>query len=462
MTDLSVTSAYDESHLGHLHICSEDEAFQALAKAQTAFSDRKKWLSGELRISVLRRLAELVSQRVDELALQAAREGGKPFCDSVVELRRAVSGIQVAQETISRLTGKEIPMDLNAASKNRFAVTYREPRGVVLAVSAFNHPFNLLVHQAVTAFAAGCPVLVKPAAATPLSAVSLVELMHEAGAPLQFVQLLICKRETTVKLVEDPRVTFLNFIGSSKVGTKLRSHLSPGAMCVLEHGGVAPVIIDETADIDDAVPLIAKAGFYHAGQVCVSAQRVFVHRSICETVTEKLVQAAQALRVGDPTLPDTEVGPLIRPSEVTRIHEWVEGARESGGKVLCGGKSLGKTTYAPTIVFDPPQDALLSQQEAFGPVVCIYPYDDIEDAISRANLPHVYFQASLFTNRLDRALDVGRRLHGTAVTINDHPAFRVDWMPFGGHLESGAGIGGIENTMRDMTLERMIVFRQKP
>ena len=157
MTDLSVTSAYDESHLGHLHICSEDEAFQALAKAQTAFSDRKKWLSGELRISVLRRLAELVSQRVDELALQAAREGGKPFCDSVVELRRAVSGIQVAQETISRLTGKEIPMDLNAASKNRFAVTYREPRGVVLAVSAFNHPFNLLVHQAVTAFAAGCP-----------------------------------------------------------------------------------------------------------------------------------------------------------------------------------------------------------------------------------------------------------------------------------------------------------------
>lgn len=461
MSELSVTAAYDESHIETLPVASEDEAFQMLAKAQAAFADRSRWLSGELRITVLRRLADLVSDRVDELALQAAREGGKPLKDSIVELERAVSGIFAAQESISRLTGREIPMDLNAASKNRFAVTYREPRGVVLAVSAFNHPFNLLIHQAVTAFAAGCPVLVKPASATPLSAVSLVELMHRAGAPPDFVQLLICGNETTVKLVEDARVAFLNFIGSSKVGTKLRSHLSPGARCVLEHGGVAPVIIDETADVDDAIPLIAKAGFYHAGQVCVSVQRVFVHRSICEEVTEKLVHAAQTLRVGDPTLPDTEVGPLIRPSEVERIHEWVEAAQEAGGRVLCGGKSLGKTTYAPTIVFDPPQEALLSQQEVFGPVVCVYPYDSIEDAISRANLPHVYFQASLFTNRLDRALDIGRRLHGTAVMINDHPAFRVDWMPFGGHLESGAGIGGIENTMRDVTLERMIVFRNK-
>jgi acyl-CoA reductase-like NAD-dependent aldehyde dehydrogenase len=240
----------------------------------------------------------------------------------------------------------------------------------------------------------------------------------------------------------------------------LRSKLSPGATCVLEHGGVAPVILDETADVDDAVPLLTKAAFYHAGQVCVSVQRIFVHRAILAETQEKLVRAAQALRVGDPTLPETEVGPLIAPDRVNRTHEWVEAAREAGAEVLCGGRPLGKTTYAPTILFDPPQDALVSREEIFAPVVCLYPYDDIEDAILRANLPHVYFQAALFTNRLDRALDVGRRLHGTAVMINDHPAFRVDWMPFGGHLESGAGMGGIENTMRDMTLERMIVFRQ--
>lgn len=461
MNELRVTSAYDGTFLSTLPLSSEDEAFVLLTRANSAFADRRRWLSAEKRISVLRNLAALITDRIDFLALQAAREGGKPLTDSLVEIRRAISGVDAARESISRLTGREIPMDLNAASKNRFAVTYREPRGVVLAISAFNHPFNLLIHQAVTAFAAGCPVLIKPALSTPLSAVSLVELMHEAGAPEDYVQLLLCENETTTKLVSDPRVAFLNFIGSCKVGTMLRSKLAPGTTCVLEHGGVAPVIVDETADVDDAVPLLTKAAFYHAGQVCVSAQRIFLHRSIAEETTEKLVYAAQALRVGDPTLPETEVGPLIRPEEITRVHEWVEAARTAGARVLCGGKPLGKSTYAPTILFDPPQDALVSQREIFAPVVCIYPYESLEDAIARANLPHVYFQAALFTNRLDRALDVGRRLHGTAVMINDHPAFRVDWMPFGGHLESGEGLGGIENTMRDMTLERMIVFRQK-
>lgn len=461
MNELRVTSAYDESPLSTLSLTSEDEAFVQLTRAHAAHSDRRRWLTGEQRISVLRKLASLVSLQVDFLALQATREGGKPLTDSLTEVHRAISGISAAQESVSRLTGREIPMDLNAASAGRFAVTYREPRGVVLAVSAFNHPFNLLIHQAVTAFAAGCPVLVKPALSTPLSAVSLVKLMHEAGAPEDFVQLTLCENETTMKLASDPRVAFLTFIGGTKVGTMLRSKLAPGTTCVLEHGGVAPVIVDETADIDDAVPLLTKAAFYHAGQVCVSAQRIFLHRSIAEEATEKLVHRAQALRVGDPTLPETEVGPLIRPEEITRVHEWVKAAEEAGARILCGGKPLGKSTYAPTVLFDPPQDALVSQQEIFAPVVCIYPYDSIEDAISRANIPHVYFQAALFTNRLDRALDVGRRLHGTAVMINDHPAFRVDWMPFGGHLESGAGIGGIESTMRDMTLERMIVFRKK-
>lgn len=461
MNELRVTSAYDESPLATLPLCSEDEAFVLLTRANAAFADRSRWLSGERRIAVLRKLAELISTRVDALALQASKEGGKPLTDSLVEVHRAISGVHAAEESISRLTGREVPMNLNAASEGRYAVTYLEPRGVVLAVSAFNHPFNLLIHQAVTAFASGCPVLVKPASSTPLSALSLIELMHAAGAPEEFVQLLLCDNETTLKLVEDPRVAFLNFIGSSKVGTLLRSKLSPGATCILEHGGVAPVILDETADIDDAVPLLTKAGFYHAGQVCVSVQRVFVHRKVAAELTEKLVHAAQALRVGDPTLPETDVGPLIRPCEIKRVDEWVEAARSAGAKVLCGGKPLGKTTYAPTILLDPPQDALVSQQEIFAPVVCVYPYDDIEDAIARANLPHVYFQAALFTNRLDRALDVARRLHGTAVMVNDHPAFRVDWMPFGGHLESGAGIGGIENTMRAVSLERMIVFRQR-
>ena len=393
--------------------------------------------------------------------MQAAREGGKPIADSLVEIDRAQSGVIAAKEAVPRLTGREIPMNLNAASRGRIAYTYREPRGVVLAISAFNHPINLLIHQVVTAFAAGCPVLVKPSHKTPLSAISLVKLMHEAGAPEDFVQLLLCDNETTTAIVSDPRVAFLNFIGSSKVGFMLRSKLSSGATCVLEHGGVAPVIIDETADLDDAIPLLTKASFYHAGQVCVSVQRIFAHESIAREVSDRLAKAAQELQVGDPTLPETEVGPLIHADEVTRVHTWVTEAQERGTRVLCGAKPLGETTYTPTVLLDPPDDARVSTAEIFGPVVSVYSYSDINEAIRRANLPNMYFQAALFTNRLDRALDVSRRLHGTAVMVNDHTAFRVDWMPFGGHRDSGAGMGGIENAMHDATLERMVVFRQK-
>jgi acyl-CoA reductase-like NAD-dependent aldehyde dehydrogenase len=273
--------------------------------------------------------------------------------------------------------------------------------------------------------------------------------------------MILTENDVTAKLVADERVAFMTFIGSSKVGWMLRSKLAPGASCALEHGGVAPVILDETADLDDAVPLLTKGGFYHAGQVCVSVQRVYAHRSIEKELTGRLVEAAKALEVGDPTRMETEVGPLIWPKEVERVHQWVTEAKEKGATVLCGGEPLGETTYAPTVLLNPPDGVRVSTDEVFGPVVCIYSYEDIDDAVKRANLEHAYFQAALFTNRLDRALDIGRRLQGMAVMINDHTAFRVDWMPFGGHRDSGLNLGGIEHSMRDMTIERMMVFRQK-
>jgi acyl-CoA reductase-like NAD-dependent aldehyde dehydrogenase len=256
-------------------------------------------------------------------------------------------------------------------------------------------------------------------------------------------------------------VAFLTFIGSSKVGWMLRSKLAPGADCALEHGGVAPVIIDETADLDDAIPLLLKGGFYHAGQVCVSVQRIYVHTSIRREFTDRFVEGAKALVVGDPTSETTDVGPLIRTAEVDRVDEWVAEAKKHGAQVLCGGERLSKTTYAPTVLLNPPDDVRVSTKEVFGPVVCVYDYDDIEDAVRRANLEDAYFQAAIFTNRLDHALDLGRQLHGMAVMVNDHTAFRVDWMPFGGHRESGLKLGGIEYSMRDMTIERMIVFRRQ-
>ena len=460
MSKLEVTAPYDGTLLKTYDYHTEEQARAALATAHAAYEDRDGWLSGERRIEVLDALGASIEAEVDALALQAAREGGKPLQDSLVEVRRAISGVKVARDAVARLTGEEIPMGINPASIGRWAVTYREPRGVVLAISAFNHPFNLLVHQVVTAIAAGCPVVVKPAPATPMSCESLVAMAHEAGLDERWCQMILTENEVTARLVSDQRVAFMTFIGSAEVGWMLRSKLARGASCALEHGGVAPAIVDETADLDLAVPLLTKGGFYHAGQVCVSVQRVFVHDSIRDALTERLVRSAKSLKVGDPTEPNTEVGPLIRPGEVERVHDWVTEARNGGAELLCGGEALSKSTYAPTVLLNPPDDARVSTDEVFGPVVCVYGYDDIEDAIKRANLPRAYFQAALFTNRLDRALDVGRRLHGMAVMVNDHTAFRVDWMPFGGHRDSGLGLGGIEHSMRDMTIERMIVFRR--
>jgi acyl-CoA reductase-like NAD-dependent aldehyde dehydrogenase len=356
--------------------------------------------------------------------------------------------------------GREIPMDLNAASKNRWATTHREPVGVVLAISAFNHPLNLIVHQAVTAVAAGCPVLVKPALSTPMSARSLVEMLHEAGLPKEHCQLVLTENELTGRLVEDPRVAYLSFIGSSEVGWRLRSRLARGARAALEHGGVAPAILDETADLDDALPLLVKAGYYHAGQVCVSLQRIYLPRSALRGFVERFAERVEKLCVGDPTLDATEVGPLISPREVGRVESWVKGALDGGGRLACGGRRLGETCYAPTVVVDPPDDCELSEREIFGPVVAVYGYHDIDEAVLRANAPTSYFQASLFTGRLDRALDIARRLNGTTVLVNDHTAFRVDWMPFGGHRDSGLGTGGIGYSIDDMTLERSIIFRR--
>jgi len=456
-----VKSAFDETPLQTFSYTTEAEAFAALDRAHALFRDRAGWLDAPTRIAVLRRFAALVEAQTEALARQAAAEGGKPLKDSRVEIVRAVNGVEVAIAEIAHLVGTEIPMGLTASSAHRFAHTYREPRGVVLAISAFNHPFNLIIHQVITAIAAGCPVLVKPASATPMSCVTVVKLLAEAGLPTGWCQILHNDNDVTEKLVGDRRVSFLTFIGSARVGWYLRSKLAPGAVCALEHGGVAPVIVDATADIDDSIPLLTRGGFYHAGQVCVSVQRIYLHKDIAADFTRKFVAAAGALKTGDPLDASTDVGPLISRREVERVDAWVQEAVASGAKLLCGGHKLSETTYAPTVLQDPPADARVSQEEIFGPVVALYTYEDLDDAIERANAPEVFFQAALFTRDLDTALSVSRRLHGMAVMVNDHCAFRVDWMPFGGHSQSGLGIGGIGHSMKDMTLERMVVFRSK-
>jgi len=260
-------------------------------------------------------------------------------------------------------------------------------------------------------------------------------------------------------LVTDDRVAFFSFIGSGDVGWKLRSQLSPGTRCALEHGGVAPVIVAEDADLDAAVPALNKAGLYHAGQVCVSVDRIFAHESVARNLAERMAEQAKRFRVGDPVLPETEIGPLIRPAENDRVAAWVDEAKAAGAEVLCGGNKISDTCYECTIIWDPPADAKVTTCETFGPVICVYPYSDIDEAISRANSLDVSFQAAVYTRDIDTMMRAYRRLDASAVMVNQHTAFRVDWMPFAGLKHSGLGVGGIPHTMQDMQVEKMVVIK---
>lgn len=457
---LEVVAPFDRQVIATVDRADSQAVEQALSTAYGLYRNRDQWLPVPERIAILERAAEIMQQRFDELALEAAREGGKPLNDSKVEVARAIDGMKICIETIRTEGGEEIPMGLNAASVGRMAFTRSEPIGVVVAVSAFNHPLNLIVHQVAPAVATGCPVIVKPSEDTPLSCFRFVEILREAGLPDEWCQpLSTSNHDVATQLVTDERVGFFTFIGSARVGWMLRSKLAPGTRCALEHGGAAPVIVVQDADLDDGIPLMAKGGFYHAGQVCVSVQRVYAHQSRAEEVAQKLVAEAQKMTVGDPLLPDTDIGPLIRPAEVDRIHEWVTEAVAAGAQLLCGGEKLSDTCYAPTVLLDPPEEVRVSSAEIFGPVICVYSYADMDDALQRANSLPFSFQASVFTRDLDSALKAYSRLDAAAVMVNDHTAFRVDWMPFAGLKQSGLGVGGIPHTMHDMQIKKMVVIR---
>ncbi len=456
---IKVHNPFNGKQVGEVPMHDRKQVQESLDRAAAVFADRSKWLSVPERIAVLEKFKKLMEVNQDKLIQQAIAEGGKPLVDTKVEVSRAIDGIKVAIETVPHLLGREIPMRLNPASMNRMAYTYREPGGLVSAISAFNHPVNLIIHQVIPAIAAGCPVVVKPSSRTPLSCLSLVELLHQSGLPKDWCQAVFCSNEDAELLVTDRRLSFLTFIGSAKVGWALRSKLAAGANCALEHGGVAPVIVEADANLDEAVPLLVKAGFYHAGQVCVSVQRVYAHESLALKLAEQMADKAAKLVVGDPSDLKTEVGPLITHAESQRVADWVEEAVKGGAKLLCGGKKISEYCYSPTVLWNPPEDARVSREEVFGPVVCIYSYKNPEEAVKRANGLPFCFQAAVYTKNIDQAFYYVRKLQATAVMVNDHTAFRVDWMPFGGRMQSGVGIGGIPRSMEDKTVEKMFVVK---
>lgn len=459
---IDIVQAFDRAPITALPTDNAESLERKLAAAVRLFADRKSWLKPFERMAILRRLSVLMEDKREHFGLQIAREGGKPLTDALIEVDRAIDGVRNANDLLRVAAGREIPMGLTATSADRRAFTIHEPIGVVAAVSAFNHPLNLIVHQVAPAIAVGCPIIVKPASATPLCCFDLVALAHEAGLPADWCQTLLPEsREVGEKFATDARIAFLSFIGSSQVGWHLRSKIAPGTRCALEHGGNAPVIVDRQADLDHAIPLLAKGGYYHAGQVCVSVQRIFVHADLMPDFLERFAAQVNALIVGDPTKPETEVGPLITPREADRVAQWIGEAVADGARLI-GGDRLSATTLRPAILVEPPAAAKVSTHEVFGPVTCVYSFTKLDDAIARANSLPVAFQSSIFTRNLGTAFYAAERLDASAVMINDHTAFRTDWMPFAGRRESGYGTGGIPWTMQEMTAEKMIVISETP
>ena len=456
---VKVLAPYDEHLIREIPLTSAEEVDRILDEASILFNDRSKRLPKYERIKVLSSFKKLLSENGVTLARQAAEEGGKPLVDSVVEVNRAINGVDIAIQELGQLRGMEIPMELTESSKNHMAYTRLEPAGVVAAISAFNHPVNLIIHQVIPAVAVGCPVIIKPAEKTPLSCFSVVDLLYKAGLPEEWCRAIICDRDVTAKIASDERIKFLTFIGSAKVGWNLRKNLAPGVNCALEHGGAAPVIVEPDVDIDAVLPGIVKGGYYHAGQVCVCVQRVLVHKKIISAVKDKMTGMVKALKVGDPLDMKTEVGPLIDPREVERVDNWVKEAVDDGAELLCGGKKISDTCYEPTLLLNPSHKSRVSTEEVFGPVVSLYEYENYLDAVEIANQVPFSFQAAVYTGSLDTALDCVNRLKAKAVMVNEHTAFRVDWMPFGGAEHSGLGVGGIGYSMRDMCHEKLMVIK---
>ncbi len=457
--ELEVQNPFDGTVIARVETAGRKHLDGLLNTARKLHENREERLSVRQRAEILERASVIIRERTEDLTMRAVKEGGKPYADSKVEVYRASDSVKIAAETIRTSAGHVVPMGGDLYSANRAAFTQHEPIGVVAAVSAFNHPLNLIAHQAGAAIAAGCPVIVKPAPDTPLSCIAFKDILIESGLPPQWFRVLLTDSDETAQMfATDPRVAFLTFIGSPRVGWNLRAKLAPGTRCALEHGGVAPALVYPDANMELAASLLAKGGFYHAGQVCVSTQRVYVRKNSGEFIGF-FKKAAEGLKVGDPALESTQVGPLIRPAEVERIHKWVCEAVEQGAELVCGGNPLPGNCYEPTVLLNPSLESRVSREEAFGPVVCVYEVDGMKEAVALANGLDFAFQSSVFTADLDTAFATAKKLNASGVMVNDHTAFRIDGMPFAGMKKSGLGIGGIPHTIRDMSIEKMLVFR---
>jgi acyl-CoA reductase-like NAD-dependent aldehyde dehydrogenase len=452
---IDVRSPYDGELVGRVAKVGAEETRRAIDAAESAM---RSPLPAHERAAILDRVAMLLAERSEEAARTISAEAGKPIKAARVEASRAVSTYTMAGVEARTLVGDVVPMDASPAGEGKLALTLRHPIGVVGAISPFNFPLNLVAHKIAPALAAGCAVVLKPAAQTPLSALFLAELESEAGLPPGWLN-VVCGGSSDIGdvLVGDDRVKLISFTGSVPVGWGIRQR-APRKRVNLELGNATPVIVAADADLEDAATRLAANAFSFAGQSCISVQRIYVERAAYDAFLEGFLPKVEALRVGDPADDDTDVGPLISTSDRDRVLEWIEEAKSQGATVLTGGTLEGEL-LRPTVIADAPPEAKVSCQEVFGPLCTVTPFDTVDEALALANGTRFGLQAGVFTNDLRRALSMAQALEFGGVTINEAPTFRADQMPYGGVKDSGNMREGPAYAVREMTEERLIVLQ---
>ncbi|MCP9451487.1 MAG: aldehyde dehydrogenase family protein [Nitrospira sp.] len=412
-------------------------------------------LPGHARYTILQQLAALLSQRYDELASLITAEAGKPITDARREVGRAIQTFTVAAEEAKRISGEVIPLDWTPGTESYVGILRRFPIGPVLGITPFNFPLNLVAHKVAPALAAGNPILIKPAPQTPLTALRLGELALEAGLPPGGLNVVPCDNVLAERLVVDPRFKLLSFTGSAAVGWMLKAKCGKKKV-VLELGGNAGVIVEPDADLDLAAKRCAAGGFGYAGQTCISVQRVFVHQSVADPFTTKLLMHVARLKAGDPTDETTTIGPLIDHAAAHRVESWINEAVAAGARVLLGGRRMGSVVEA-TVLSNVKPDMKVSCQEVFGPVVTVTPYNRFSEAVALLNQSDYGLQAGVFTKDINKIFYAFRHLEVGAVLANEIPTFRSDHMPYGGVKDSGLGREGVRSAIEEMTEQKLLV-----
>jgi len=455
---LEVRAPYDGALLATVPACTADDVHRAVAVAHAAH--RSGPLPAWRRAEILDTAARLLAERREELARTIALEAAKPIRTARVEAERAVSTFQFAAAEARTLTGEMVPLDASAAGEGRLGFALRVPIGVVGAISPFNFPLNLVAHKLAPAIAAGCPVVLKPASQTPLSAIALAELLiDECGLPAEQLSVVTGSGGTVGNaLVDHPDVAFVSFTGSPEVGWGIRAR-APRKRVGLELGNNAPVIIEPDGDWQAAAAAIRTAGFSHAGQSCISTQRVYVHDDVAEGFLAALGEAVDSLVLGDPLDEATEVSQLISTAERDRVASWITEAVEGGARLLVGGAVRDDGLLAPTVLADVRPDMKVSCKEVFGPVVAVARYHDLDQALAQANATDYGLQAAIYTASLERALRAVRTLDFGGVLVNEVPTWRADQMPYGGVRDSGNTREGPHYAVREMTELRMVVLK---